>query len=111
MQPEFVNASRANRGSSRLIRAGFDICEWVADGDDLCSGDCTRGLGLGDQIWFLSDGGYDSREGSYYCRRCAFGLLRPFCVGRRRPLVGEEVYLTPRGRARRARERRRFRYG
>jgi len=50
------------------------LCEFTSEGDG-CE---TPGCGIipdGQPVYFFSDGGYDSREGTYRCMKCAREML------------------------------------
>lgn len=44
-------------------------CEFASDGSFECE-KCDLPIPPGDAVFFLSDGGFESRDGSYFCRAC-----------------------------------------
>lgn len=58
-----------NSGDEALKATGFEICEFPPDSDE-CE-ECDTPF---KQLYFLSHGGYDGREGSYRCLDCVIKL-------------------------------------
>lgn len=52
-------------------------CEFgFREGDDTCDR-CQTKQAIGKPMFFLSDGGYEPRDGTYVCRKCAVEFIRP----------------------------------
>ena len=71
------NLATARKGKPMTPQQEMDkaLCDFGGTGDD-CE-DCNMPIPPGDPVYFFSDGGFESRDGTYVCKMCAINRVCP----------------------------------